>query len=148
MRSSFLVRGEEFIFQSRPHVVEFLPAGLLFLLVIFALTTTVSSMVAAVIAMIGAVFLLVALHRVYANEFIITNRRLVSQSGWVFIESAEIFLNKVEDIKIKRGLIGIAFGYSTISVTGTGGSIMVLDKVSNPKEFKAKLDEQIFKEVP
>lgn len=75
------------------------------------------------------------------SEFVITNKRVVMKSGVIRRHSLETLLSKVEGIIIGETLLGRILGYGTIIVNGTGGTKEGFRRITQPMEFRKKLQE-------
>jgi uncharacterized membrane protein YdbT with pleckstrin-like domain len=80
-----------------------------------------------------------------SSEFAVTNKRVILKTGFIQKKTAEMFLNKIESVGVEQSIIGRVFGYGTIIIRGTGGSLEPFDNVSAPLEFRRQVQEQIGK---
>lgn len=78
-----------------------------------------------------------------AAEFVVTNKRVIVKLGIVRKHTAEMFLHKVESIGVDQTVAGRIFGFGTISINGTGGSIESFQTIAKPFEFRRQVQEQI-----
>src|SRR5262245_46861682 len=78
-------------------------------------------------------------------EFAVTNKRVILKVGFIQKKTAEMFLNKIESVGVEQSITGRVFGYGTIIIRGTGGSLEPFDNVSAPLEFRRQVQEQIGK---
>jgi uncharacterized membrane protein YdbT with pleckstrin-like domain len=76
-------------------------------------------------------------------EFAVTNKRVILKTGFIQKETAEMFLNKIESVGVEQSIAGRIFGYGTIEIRGTGGTLEPFDRVSSPLEFRRQIQEQI-----
>lgn len=76
------------------------------------------------------------------SEFAVTNRRVIVKVGWIRRRSLETLLMKVEGIQVEQSILGRILNYGTITITGTGGSREVFDRIAAPLEFRRKVQEQ------
>ena len=81
--------------------------------------------------------------RRYAFEFAVTNKRLIYLKGIVSISTDELFLDKIESVLVKQGLIGRWLGYGSVTVRGTGGSWEPFPSVADPLLLRRRIQEQI-----
>lgn len=77
------------------------------------------------------------------SEFALTNKRLIMKMGFIKRQSVDVLLTKVQGLHVKQGVFGNMFNYGTVTVTGIGGSPDGFNKVSDPVEFRKKVQEQI-----
>ena len=80
-----------------------------------------------------------------SSEFAVTNKRVILKTGFIQKKTAEMFLNKIESVGVEQSITGRVFGYGTIIIRGTGGSLEPFDNVSAPLEFRRQVQEQIGK---
>jgi uncharacterized membrane protein YdbT with pleckstrin-like domain len=76
-------------------------------------------------AAFGAAFLASFLYAWFVRwitEFAITNRRVISKKGFVWRNSAEMNMDKIETVDVVQSIPGRLLGYGTIRVLGTGAS--------------------------
>ena len=80
---------------------------------------------------------------VSSAEFAVTNRRVILKTGFIHNKTAEMFLSKVESVGVDQTLLGRIFGYGSIELRGTGGSLEPFSNISRPLEFRRQIQEQI-----
>jgi uncharacterized membrane protein YdbT with pleckstrin-like domain len=76
-------------------------------------------------------------------EFAVTNKRVILKTGFIQSKTAEMFLNKIESVGVDQSIAGRVFGYGTVVIRGTGGSLEPFHRVSNPLRFRKEIQEQI-----
>lgn len=76
-------------------------------------------------------------------EFAVTSRRLIYRKGIISISTDELFLEKIESVLVKQGLMGRWLGYGSILVRGTGGSSEPFPNISDPLLLRKRIQEQI-----
>jgi uncharacterized membrane protein YdbT with pleckstrin-like domain len=79
----------------------------------------------------------------HTTEMAVTNQRLILKRGWVSRHAVEMQLAKIEHIGVDQGALGRFFGYGTIAVRGTGGSLEPFKGVWNPLAFRQAVQGQI-----
>jgi hypothetical protein len=57
--------------------------------------------------------------------------------------SIEILPTKIEGITVNQGLVGRAWDYGTIVVSGTGGTKEPFKMITKPFDFRKQVQEQI-----
>ena len=77
------------------------------------------------------------------SEFAVTNRRVLAKAGFIRRRSLELLLTQVEGTRIHQGILGRLFGYGTVVVTGTGGTIGVFKNIEDPLRFRKQIQGQI-----
>jgi uncharacterized membrane protein YdbT with pleckstrin-like domain len=108
--------------QQQASTLEWIAAGLL---------------IVSVIPIAGAVF------NRHAAEFGVTNKRVILKIGTVNSKIAEMFLNKIESVGVDQTMVGRIFGYGTIVIRCTGGSLEPFHRISAPLVFRKQIQEQI-----
>ena len=58
----------------------------------------------------------------WITEFAVTNRRVISKRGFIWRETEEMNMDKVETVDIDQPIIGRILNYGSIRITGTGGT--------------------------
>jgi len=75
------------------------------------------------------------------NEFAITNQRVIIKVGFISRRIFEINIDKIESIYVNQNLWGRIFGYGTVVITGSGGTKDYFHNISNPLEFRNRVQE-------
>jgi uncharacterized membrane protein YdbT with pleckstrin-like domain len=94
---------------------------------------------------IGAVvFALVALFtglrafiRRATTELAVTDHRVIYKTGLLSRHTIEMNRDKVESVDVNQTLLGRVFGYGTIIVRGTGGSLEPIRDIGDPLTFRS-----------
>jgi uncharacterized membrane protein YdbT with pleckstrin-like domain len=94
------------------------------------------------LAIAAGIFANGLLHR-YGFEFAVTNKRVIYRKGIVSVASDELFLDKIESVLVKQGLLGRWLGYGSVSVRGTGGSWEPFPDIADPLLLRRRIQEQI-----
>ena len=104
-----------------------------------------SSTLLCVLAMgfvLASIFLSIeAIVYISTTEFAITNRRVIAKRGFIRRRALELFLSKVESVRVHQGIIGRILNFGTLTVTGTGGTRESFNAIQNPLAVKRKLDQ-------
>lgn len=77
------------------------------------------------------------------SEYGITNKRVLMKSGWIQRDSFEIFLDKIEAVRVEQTITGRFFNYGSIVIVGTGGSADPFMGLPNPLQFRTMIQQQI-----
>lgn len=77
-----------------------------------------------------------------SSEFAVTNRRVLVKVGLVSIHSVELLLPQVEAIGVDQSVVGRLFGYGTLRIAGTGGTVEVFPRVSRPEGLREAVVRQ------
>lgn len=74
------------------------------------------------------------------TELAITNKRVIAKFGIIRTDTIEIYLNKIESIRVEQGILGKLLGYGTIIIHGYGGSETPIIDIKDPLNFKKELE--------
>lgn len=77
------------------------------------------------------------------SEFAVTNKRVIIKVGWIRRRTLETLLSKVEGIGVDQGILGRLLGYGTITITGTGGTKEPFPTITEPLEFRRRVQAQV-----
>lgn len=143
-----LTEGERIVYTTRRHWVVLIGpcagAGLLALAGIALLFEKDFMWIGGVILLaVAAGILLSGLLRRYGFEFAVTNKRVIYRKGIVSVATDELFLDKIESVLVKQGLLGRWWGYGSVSVRGTGGSWEPFPDIADPLLLRRRIQEQI-----
>ena len=79
----------------------------------------------------------------WADEFVITNKRVVIKQGLISRKTFEMNLSKIESVNVDQSLFGRLFGYGSITIIGTGGTRETFNNISKPIEFRRHFQELV-----
>ena len=71
-----------------------------------------------------------------STELAVTNKRIITKSGFIQRNTTEMFLEKVESIQVDQGVAGRLLDFGSITISGTGGDKSPVRSVSQPLEFR------------
>ncbi len=155
---STLMKNEVVLYRSKPSWVIFLPPAFWFLVAIIlfifgpmfrfinipAPGPIPVYAYAALVALIFSVIMgLTAYINFQTSEYGITNKRVMMKIGFIRRTSLEIFIAKIESVKIKQTVMGRILDYGSIIISGVGGSKDPFDCIPDPLEFRRRVQEQI-----
>ena len=123
-----LTAGENVIYQARISWWSQLPLLILGFLLLSA-------------AGLGVILWLFAAINYFSTELAITNKRVIAKFGFIRRTTIEINLPRIESIQVKQGLLGRAFDYGSIIVSGAGNPQAPIPSVSNPLGFRRAFAE-------
>lgn len=156
--NSTLMKNEVVLYQTKPHWIVFAkPVIFLIISVLlfmfgpsfnyslgsFAPKIPLYAMVASLSLLFAIITAISAFINFQTSEYGITNKRVLMKIGFIRRSSLEIFLQKVESVKVNQSVSGRICGYGSIIVSGVGGSKDPFDNIPNPLEFRRKVQEQI-----
>jgi DNA-directed RNA polymerase subunit RPC12/RpoP len=147
-----LLPNEVLICSARMHKVIFLAPAVVFGCVSLAFliaAITARNEYQFMLPLIFLIFLLSALIvskaviQYLTTECVLTDKRVLGKTGLLRRHSLELLLTKVEGLSIDQGLMGRFFDFGSVVVSGTGGSKTPFDGISQPLEFRRRVQEQI-----
>lgn len=77
----------------------------------------------------------------WADEFAITNKRVIIKTGLISRKTVELNLNKIESVNVNQGFLGRILGFGSIQIVGTGGSKEIFLNIIDPLTFRKKFQE-------
>ena len=66
------------------------------------------------------------------TEFAVTNKRVIYKRGFIWRQTAEMNMDKVEAVDVMQSIPGRLLDYGTIHVKGTGAGIEHLHRIASP----------------
>ena len=138
--------GEQVLFAGTLHWIVYLPAMLILIPAVGALTqarpgTTGMSWLLAAIAFLlaSAVMSASAWFRRWTTEIDVTNRRIVYETGFIRRHTVEMNMDKVESVDVDQSFWGRILDYGDIVIRGTGVGIEPLHNIGSPLAFRNKV---------
>jgi uncharacterized membrane protein YdbT with pleckstrin-like domain len=140
---SVLQPGETVRFETNLHWIIFLPgiALVVFSGVLYWIGTGpnawfIWSWLALFVLACAAVVLFAAWFRQWTTEIAVTSRRIIYKRGFVWRQTKEIALDKVESVDVDQSILGRLLDYGTIRAHGTGQAIEELRMIRTPIAFR------------
>jgi uncharacterized membrane protein YdbT with pleckstrin-like domain len=90
---------------------------------------------------LGVVLAAYAYLSLVSVELAVTDRRIMVKTGVVGIDTAEMFLSRVQGIEVTRSVAGRLLGYGTVRVRGAGTEVLAVAGLSHPAAFRAVFDQ-------
>ncbi|MGH7059615.1 MAG: PH domain-containing protein [Stellaceae bacterium] len=94
----------------------------------------------------AAIFALLALSaglraflRRTTTELAVTDHRVIYKTGLLARHTLEMNRSKVESVDVDQTIPGRIFGYGTIIVRGTGGSLEPIRQIADPLSFRSHI---------
>jgi uncharacterized membrane protein YdbT with pleckstrin-like domain len=143
-----LLDGERIVYRAHLHWTIFGTAILVMLLgvalgIILYLYEPAYWYLGAILIGIGLLLAIPPLIRYVGTEFAVTNKRVLSKTGFIQRESDETLLSKVEAIAVDQGIVGRMLGFGTVRLTGSGGTEDAFAGISHPLEFRRQVQSQV-----
>jgi uncharacterized membrane protein YdbT with pleckstrin-like domain len=85
---------------------------------------------------IGLVLLIQHWWRRFTTEVAVTNRRVISKTGFIKRRTVEMHMDKVESVDVDQTILGRLFNYGDITIRGTGETLERLRMIDRPLEFR------------
>jgi uncharacterized membrane protein YdbT with pleckstrin-like domain len=73
------------------------------------------------------------------TELAVTDHRVIYKSGLLSRHTIEMNRDKVESVDVDQSLLGRIFGYGTVIVRGTGGSLEPMRNIGDPLTFRSHI---------
>jgi len=102
-------------------------------LLVFAIIFAVASVIHGVIVWINYL----------SAEFGVTNQRVIVKEGFIQRATVEVFLRRVESVKVDQSIWGRMLNFGTVVVSGTGGINDPFLMIRRPLEFKRQVQQQL-----
>jgi uncharacterized membrane protein YdbT with pleckstrin-like domain len=128
---SVLQPGEKIIVTGQLHwiiygwAIFYLIAGVILLWLEYTYWSESNFLIASTAAIVGILFLVSFLYAWFIRwitEFAVTDRRVISKRGFIWRETEEMNMDKVETVDIDQTIMGRILDYGSIRIMGTGGS--------------------------
>lgn len=84
-----------------------------------------------------------ALINYQSSEFGITSKRVLVKTGFIRRTALEIYLQKIESVKVYQSVMGRILNFGSITISGVGGSKDPFYNIPDPLEFRRRVQEQI-----
>ena len=135
--------GEKVLYAGTLHWVVYVPAVLVLILALVALTQaassptgTIWSVAAGALAFVGCAMGLRAWFRRWTTEVDVTDRRVVFKRGFIKRHTVELNMDKVESVDVDQSVLGRLLDYGDITIRGTGIGIEPLRGIGSPLDFR------------
>lgn len=140
-----LTAGEKIIYRTGLHWIVLLLPSILgsFVVLIGTLFLIGGSASGGLLVMaFGALIIALAVMVRNATEMAVTSKRVIVKTGILRKNTIELFLSKVESIRVDQGVSGRMFGYGNIVVRGTGGTAEPFRHIRSPLELRRHAQQQ------
>jgi uncharacterized membrane protein YdbT with pleckstrin-like domain len=135
--------GETVVYSGKIHWVIYLPAMILVVLALAALTQAkagslgMSWLFASIAFWVAAgVTFASAWFKRWTTEIDVTNRRIVYKCGLIKRHTVEMNMDKVESVDVDQSVFGRILNYGDITIRGTGEGIEPLHSIGAPLDFR------------
>jgi uncharacterized membrane protein YdbT with pleckstrin-like domain len=134
--------GENLLYRTRIHWIIYLPAAMLLVVAVVALSRAGPShgmnwvLVAGLCAAIGALSGISAWIKRWTTEIDVTDRRIVYKRGLIRRHTVEMNMDKVESVDVDQTVLGRLLNFGNVTIRGTGAGIEPLFNVEAPLQFR------------
>jgi uncharacterized membrane protein YdbT with pleckstrin-like domain len=139
--------GETVVYSTKLHWLVYVNAILLGIICIIliggAIATNDNQNLSLALVIAAILFALLALAaalrgfiRRSTTELAVTDHRVIYKSGLLSRHTIEMNRDKVESVDVDQSLLGRIFGYGTVVVRGTGGSLEPIRNIGDPLTFR------------
>jgi uncharacterized membrane protein YdbT with pleckstrin-like domain len=85
---------------------------------------------------VGTVLLIKHWWRRWTTEVAVTDRRIISKTGFINRHTVEMHMDKVESVDVDQSILGRLFNYGDITIRGTGETLERLQRIDRPLDFR------------
>ena len=139
--------GETIVYATRLHWLIYIHTILLSIACIIlagaAVSTSDNQGISLALGISAVIFALLALSaglrafiRRVTTELAVTDHRVIYKSGLISRHTIEMNRDKVESVDVDQSFLGRIFGYGTVIVRGTGGSLEPMRNIGDPLTFR------------
>jgi uncharacterized membrane protein YdbT with pleckstrin-like domain len=141
-----LLPGEQVVYETGLHWLVYGRAILAFLVALAlaivsfsaaADTAQLVQVLAGLLALLGLLLFLAAALRRASTELAVTDQRVVFKRGIIARHTIEMNRSKVESVDVDQSLLGRIFGYGTVMLRGTGGSLEPMAMIGHPLTIRS-----------
>jgi uncharacterized membrane protein YdbT with pleckstrin-like domain len=94
---------------------------------------------AGLLAVLGLISYAAAAVRRASTELAVTDQRVIYKAGVIARHTLEMNRSKVESVDVDQSILGRIFGYGTVVLRGTGGSMEPMRSISHPLAFRSHI---------
>lgn len=149
-----LAPGEAIVYRARYHWIYYRTAlALLLVAAVFGLwwwiagnrleaetPASILGTTALVIAAAAGLVFLVRRIRASADEYVVTNRRVIRKYGLIAREAEHAPLEKIQDVTVRQGIAARLLGYGTIVLeTASETGRVVIADIAEPERFRSAI---------
>ena len=140
--------GETVVYDTKLHSVIYSRAILLLVICLILAGAAIAAgnnqnlslaleIAAAILALLALSAAFRAFVRRATTELAVTDHRVIYKTGLLARHTIEMNRDKVESVDVDQTLLGRLFGYGTITVRGTGGSLEPIRTIGDPLTFRS-----------
>jgi uncharacterized membrane protein YdbT with pleckstrin-like domain len=84
----------------------------------------------------GLVLIARAWFKWWTTEIAVTDRRVVSKTGFIWRNTTEMHMDKVESVEVKQSILGRILDYGDVEIRGVGAGLEPLHMIARPLELR------------
>ncbi len=84
----------------------------------------------------GLIMLGLAWFRWWTTEIAVTNRRVIYKTGFIWRDTTEMHMDKVESVEVKQSILGRIFNYGDVEIRGVGTGFEPLRRIDAPLDLR------------
>jgi uncharacterized membrane protein YdbT with pleckstrin-like domain len=143
---SNLLPDEQIVYKAKLHrIIFWKPCALIVLGAVFLFILPIAGMI---VLAIGLIALILPVTDYTTSEFGVTNKRVIIKVGLIRRRTLELLLRHVEAILVDQSVMGRILNYGSVTLTGTGGVRETFGNISNPLEFRRRVQGEAAKDLP
>jgi uncharacterized membrane protein YdbT with pleckstrin-like domain len=143
---STLLPDEKVVYKAKLHgMILWKPCALIILGAVFLLILPIAGVI---VLAIGIIALIPPVIDYTTSEFGVTDKRVIIKIGLIRRRTLELLLRHVEAILVDQSVMGRMLNYGSVTLTGTGGVRETFDNISNPLEFRRRVQGEAAKDSP
>ena len=143
---STLLPDEKVVYKAKLHwMILWKPSALIFLGAVFLFILPIAGII---VLTIGIIALIPPVIDYTTSEFGVTDKRVIIKIGLIRRRTLELLLRHVEAILVDQSVMGRMLNYGSVTLTGTGGVRETFDNISNPLEFRRRVQCEAAKDSP
>src|SRR5579863_769695 len=141
-----LLPGETIVYETGLHWLVYMRAIVLFVVAVAIAVAALNvdpsyrifvQALAGIILAVALIDALVAAIRRVSTELAVTDQRVIFKQGVLARHTIEMNRSKVESVDVDQSIFGRIFGYGTVMVRGTGGSLEPFRQIDDPLTFRS-----------
>jgi len=142
-----LQAGEEILYRAVPSKIALVPIALLALVIAIVTIFLSSQPDLQGVLFVGGPFVLIAIGVIVGKlivfstyEYVLTNRRVIKQTGLLSKNSTSAQLEKLNNVDHRQSLLGRIFGYGDVEIdTASETGMTHFKSISDPLAFKTEI---------
>src|SRR5262249_56933771 len=85
---------------------------------------------------VGLILLAQEWFRWWTTEIAVTNRRVIYKTGFIWRDTTEMHMDKVESVEVKQSILGRILDYGDVEIRGVGTGFEPLRMIAAPLELR------------